>query len=236
MSALRCTAATSAVLLLGAACALAQEGPPPAGAGSEGPGLDPPAARRQEGLVLSAPATWQAAPARAGEQGRWLLPPAAGPAAGPASAGAPLPPRLAVVLVRLGGTRPLAQHLARWARAYQRAERAPLDPATLEARPLEIEGVPCQVVELQGTYALPPYPGAEDWAPRPGWAGLRAVLDGPDGQWTVTLDGPAEAVIAARAQWLAFLRTAKPGLVEVKDPAEAEAERGEKRGETSKQE
>lgn len=206
MNALRRTAAAIVASALWAGGLAAQE---------EGPGLAPPAARRQEGLVFTAPPGWQSAPARAGEQGRWLL---------PAREGAPPGPRLAVTLVRLEGEKPVATHVARWARGWQRPDRTPLDPAQLEARPLELEGVPCQVLELQGTCALPPYPGAEEWEPRSGWAGLRAVLNGPDGQWTVSLDGPAAEVVAARAQWLTFVRSAKRGLIEVPSAEEPPAE------------
>lgn len=187
-----------------------------------------PAGTRQQGLVLSAPSGWQAAPARGAERGRWLLPGEKGQ------------PRLVASLVRLAGKKqPIEEHARRWARAFAGTAREPVEPQTSKPQPLQIEGVPAEFVEVRGTLVAPPWPGAEEYEPRPGWVGLRALLEGPDGQWSVLLDGPAEAVAKVREAWLAFVKTAKVGLVETKDvddEAPPEEGRQDRPGEGKQQE
>lgn len=178
-------------------------------------GLRPPEEQRQKGLVLTAPAGWKEGAPQGAERGRWTV-----------STGEGKPP-LVVSFARLGTKKPLEEHLARWARGWRTPEGQPLDPAAVEPTALEIEGVPARVVELQGTWVLPPYPGAEEFEPRQAWAGFYALLEGPDGQWSAIVTGPAGELERLREAWLAFLKTAKVALVEVKEEPQAADEKQE---------
>lgn len=186
-------------LLLAAVCS-AQEG------------LRPPGEQKQKGLALTAPAEWKTGATQGAERGRWTIPQGEGQ------------PPLVVSFSRLAVKQPLEEHVARWAKGWRTPEGKPLDLAAVKPTPLEIEGVPAQVVELTGTWVAPPYPGAEEFEPKQGWAGLHALLEGPDGQWSVIATGPAEGLAKVKEAWLAFVKTAKVALVEVKESGEQEEE------------
>jgi hypothetical protein len=171
-------------------------------------GLGPPAAARERGVVLTAPSTWRAARPIEPERAAWVVRPEGGGG------------RVRVSLVRLRPPRPLDEHVARWASAFQGDDGRPLPPAAatrevVKAAAGDLQGT---LVLLRGALVGPTEPGEEPRPPRSGWAALYAVIDGPDGTWVASAVGPAAAVLACRDGLRSLLAGARVGLVEPDPP------------------
>lgn len=174
-------------------------------------GLTPPAPQKVRSLVFTAPAGWDVLEPDEPERAAWRAPAPEKGAGGPAA-------RLRVAATRLA-RRPLDEHVARWAKAWEDGAGKPLAPTAVERKKLEAEGVEsATLVVLRGSYTGATEPGAEERVRRDGWLALHAVLEGPDGPWVVVVRGPAAQVEALKPAFLELVKATRPGLVEAPPP------------------
>lgn len=170
-------------------------------------GLEPPRATRERGLVFAAPETWRATEPLESEREAWIVPPAA--------AGAR---RLRVALLRNKRGKSVDERVARWAAAFEDADRRPLAASAVKRETIPVpdaEGVTATLVSLAGAFVGALEPGAEERLRREGWSALHAVLEGPDGTWVASVVGPSAAVDACRDGFVALIKAVRIGMIEV---------------------
>jgi hypothetical protein len=159
--------------------------------------VDPGTGRGGSALVWSAPAAWIAEPpANTMRRAQYRIPGPGGDGEcvvfyfGPGQGGDPM------------------SNAERWAAQFEQPDGRP-PSAAMKTRTAQVGDIPVLYVETTGTYHAGSMIGMGQGVPKPGWALLGAVAQGPDAHWFFKLTAPAATAEAHRAgfeQMIASLR------------------------------
>jgi hypothetical protein len=96
----------------------------------------------------------------------------------------------------------------RWAGQFKRADGSPaLD--TMKTSNMTVGSRSVLLVEVAGTYDGGMTMTAEPSTPKPGYALLGAIVEGPDANWFFKLTGPEATIASQRDAFLSLLQSLK---------------------------
>lgn len=98
----------------------------------------------------------------------------------------------------------------RWAGQFTRPDGSPASDG-MKTSTFTVGGIPVLVVEVSGTYNGGMTTTAEPAKPKPGYALVGAIAEGPDANWFFKLTGPAATVAAQRDAFLGLVKSLKRG-------------------------
>ena len=162
------------------------------------PSVDPRTGRGAAAIAWQAPAGWTAeTPSNAMRRAQYRVPGAGGDGEcvvfyfGPGQGGSPM------------------ANAERWAAQFADDKGQPAT-ASMKTRTETVNGAQVLYVEAAGTYMSGGMMG-DAVVPRPGWALLGAVVEGPDANWFFKFTGPAATVGAGRAAFEGMIRSVQHG-------------------------
>ena len=162
------------------------------------PAVDPGAGQGATAVAWTAPAGWVAeTPSNAMRRAQYRVPGSGGDGEcvvfyfGPGQGGTPM------------------ANAERWAGQFADAAGQPAT-ASMKTRTETVNGVEVLYVEAAGTYMSGGMMG-DAVVPKPGWALLGAVVEGPDANWFFKFTGPEKTLAEQRAAFEGMIRTVKQG-------------------------